>query len=117
MSVVAALTTFLAGVFAASTGQVLMKKGALRKRDRSVFSSFFDPYVAAGYTLMLLSTVTSTIALRVLPLHVTVSLLPLGYIVVVLLSVVVLSERMRRHHVWGMVVILVGVVLFNLERL
>lgn len=116
MTVGAAVAIFLAGVLSASTGQVLMKKGAFRSRERSVLSSFFDPYVIAGYVLMLASTVTSTIALKVLPLHVTVSLLPLGYIVVVLLSVIVLSERMRRHHVWGMAIIVAGVVLFNLGR-
>jgi small multidrug resistance pump len=94
-----------------------MKKGALRGRDRSVLRSFLDPYVITGYALMLVSTVTSTIALKVLPLHLTVALLPLGYVVVVLLSVAVLSERMRRHHVWGMPTILAGIALFNLGAL
>ncbi len=64
--------------------------------------------------LMLGSTVTSTIALKTLPLHLTVALLPLGYIVVALLSVTVLHERVRRHHVWGMLMILAGIIIFNL---
>jgi drug/metabolite transporter (DMT)-like permease len=110
----AAVVTFLAGVVMASAGQLLMKKGALRGRDSSLFGSFLDPFAIAGYALMLGSTVTSTIALKILPLHLTVSLLPLGYVVVVLLSVTVLRERMRRHHIWGMLVILVGIVVFNL---
>ena len=112
-----AVAIFLAGVVMASIGQVVMKKGALRGRDRSVLRSFLDPYVIAGYTLMLVSTITNTIALKVLPLHLTVALLPLGYVVVVLLSVAVLSERMRRHHVWGMLMILAGIALFNLGAL
>ena len=33
------------------------------------------------------------------------------------LSVTVLSERMRRHHVWGMLIILAGIALFNLGAL
>jgi multidrug transporter EmrE-like cation transporter len=109
-----AVALFLAGVVTASIGQVVMKKGALRGRDRSALRSFLDPYVVASYMLMLVSTVTSTIALKVLPLHLTVALLPLGYVVVMLLSVAVLSERMRRHHVWGMLTILAGIALFNL---
>jgi len=112
-----AVAIFLAGVVAASIGQVFMKHGALRGRDRSVLRSFLDPHVITGYALMLLSTVASTIALKVLPLHVTIALLPLGYVVVVLLSVVVLSERMRRDHVWGMLVIVAGIVLFSLGTL
>jgi drug/metabolite transporter (DMT)-like permease len=108
-----AVALFLAGVTVASYGQILMKKGALRGRERSVIGSLFDPFTIAGYLLMLASTVTSTIALKTLPLHVTVSLLPLGYIIVVVLSVVILKERMRRHHVWGMVIIAAGVVIFN----
>lgn len=114
MSTAAAVAIFLAGVAAASTGQVLMKKGAVRGRDRAVLRSFLDPYLIAGYGLMLGSTVTSTIALKVLPLSSTVALQPLGYVVVVLLSVAVVGEEMRRHHVWGLLTILLGVILFNL---
>lgn len=109
-----AVAIFVAGVMLASTGQVLMKKGALRGRDTSLLRSFLDPYVIAGYTLMLVSTVTSTIALKVMPLRLAVALLPLGYVFVMLLSVAVLSERMRRHHLWGALVILVGIIVFNL---
>ena len=109
-----AVAIFIAGVVLASVGQVLIKKGATRGRQRSITRSFFDPFVIAGYVLMLLSTVTSTIALKVLPLKLTVSFLPLGYIVVVFLSVALLREKMRRHHVWGMLIILAGIVIFNL---
>lgn len=114
MTVVEAAALFLAGVVSASIGQVLMKKGALRGRDRSVFASFLDRYVIAGYVLMLVSTVTATIALKVMPLNLTVALQPLGYVFVALLSVAVLSERMQRHHVWGALIILLGIVLFDL---
>jgi len=110
----AAIFIFLSGVCLASTGQVLLKKGAARGRNRPIFHSLFDPFVIAGYVLMLASTVTSTIALKVLPLKLTVALLPLGYIVVVSLSVALLHERMRRHHVVGMLLILAGIVIFNL---
>jgi multidrug transporter EmrE-like cation transporter len=110
----AAVAIFLAGVVVASTGQLLMKKGALRGRGRSIIGSFLDPFTIAGYALMLTSTITSTIALKTLPLHLTVSLLPLGYAVVVALSVAILGERMKRHHIWGMLMILAGVVIFNL---
>lgn len=111
----AAVALFLAGVAMASTGQILMKKGALRGRNRSVIGSFFDPFTIAGYVLMLASTVASTIALKTLPLHLTVSLLPLGYVVVVALSVAVLGEKMKRHHIWGMAMILAGVIIFNMR--
>jgi small multidrug resistance pump len=112
--VTAATAIFLAGVLVASTGQILMKKGALRSGSRSLTRSFLDPYLIAGYLLMLVSTITATIALKVLPLRVTVSLLPLGYLNVVLLSVTVLREKMKRHHVLGMLIILIGIVVFHL---
>jgi multidrug transporter EmrE-like cation transporter len=111
--VTAYIVVFLVGVLLASIGQVLMKIGATRTLARSVFASLLNPYTVVGYVLMLSSTVTSTVALKVLPLKVTVSLLPLGYIVVVLLSLAILGERMGRRRVWGMVMILIGVVLFN----
>ena len=108
---------FLVGVIAASTGQVLMKRAAMEERERSLLRSFLNPWLAAGYLLMLSSTVTSTIALKVLPLRVSVTLLPAGYILVLLLSAVVLRETMKRHHFIGAAIILIGVVVFNLESL
>jgi multidrug transporter EmrE-like cation transporter len=107
------LGIFLVGVFLAAAGQVLMKKGASRSRNRRLVASFLDPYTLAGYLLMFTSTITSTIALKVLPLKLTVSLLPLGYVTVVMLSLLVLGERMRRNQFWGMAIILAGIVLFN----
>ncbi|MEA2342513.1 MAG: small multidrug resistance pump [Thermoanaerobaculia bacterium] len=112
-----AVAIFLAGVAMASSGQILMKKGALRSGSRPLLRSFLDPFTIAGYALMLCSTVMSTIALKTLPLHLTVVLLPVGYIVVVVLSVAILHERMRRHHVWGMLLILLGIAIFNAGRL
>jgi drug/metabolite transporter (DMT)-like permease len=110
----AAVTLFLAGVMMASTGQLLMKTGAVRGRNRSFLVSFLDPFLIAGYMLMLGSMVVSTIALKVLPLKMTVSLQPLGYVIVISLSVALLGERMRRHHVRGMLLILAGIVIFNM---
>ena len=102
----AAIATFVAGVMMAAGGQVLLKKGSTRGAAGSMLMSLIDPFAIAGYLLMLASTVTSTIALKVLPLKLTAALLPLGYIVVVFLSVTVLREKMRRHHFWGMLIIL-----------
>lgn len=113
----AAVALFIAGVMMAATGQIFLKLGALRGRDRSLLGSFLNPFAIFGYALMLCSTVLSTIALKILPLHVTVSLQPMGYVVVVVLSVVVLRERMRRHHVWGMLLIFAGIIIFNLGGL
>jgi multidrug transporter EmrE-like cation transporter len=115
--VIAAIPLFLTGVVMASSGQMLMKKGALRASGRSIARSLLDPFTIAGYSLMLASTITSTIAMKTLPLHLTVALLPLGYIVVVCLSVTILGERMRRHHLIGMLIILSGVVIFNMGTL
>jgi len=109
-----AVTIFLAGVVMAASGHVLIKKGATR--THSLLGSFFDPFVIAGYVLMLASTIATTISLKTMPLKLTVSLQPLGFILVVLLSVAFLRERMRRHHLWGMLLIVAGIVIFNLGR-
>lgn len=108
---------FLGGILMASTGQLLMKKGALLGQERTLLRSFLNPFTIAGYLLMLGSTVINTIALKTLPLHMTVTLAPLGYAVVVALSAVLLRERIERHHLAGMAVILAGIVIFNLSSL
>jgi drug/metabolite transporter (DMT)-like permease len=110
-----AISIFLAGVVMAASGHVFIKKGATR--THSFVGSFFDPFVITGYVLMLGSTVATTISLKTIPLKLTVSLQPLGFVLVVLLSVAFLHERMRRHHLWGMLLILAGIVIFNLGRL
>ena len=108
------LTIFLAGVVLASVGQLLLKKGAVRGVARgSRAASFLDPFALAGYALMLASTVTSTLALKVLPLKLTVSLLPLGYLLVALGSIWFLGERLQRRKRWGMAIIVAGIILFN----
>jgi multidrug transporter EmrE-like cation transporter len=107
-----AIAIFLAGVVMAASGQVLIKKGATR--THSLIGSFFDPFVAAGYVLMLASTVATTISLKTMPLKITVSLQPLGFVLVVFLSVAFLREQIRRHHLWGMLLILAGMIIFNL---
>jgi small multidrug resistance pump len=113
--VTSAVAMFVGGVVIASIGQLLIKRGATRRRHGALLASFFDPFVISGYVLMLASTVLSTIALKVLPLKTTVSLQPLGFLLVVFLSVAFLRERMRRHHLWGMLLILAGIVIFNLR--
>ena len=112
-----AIVLFLAAVVMTAFGQLFMKLGALRGRGHSLIRSFTDPFTVLGYAFMLGTTVVSTIALRTLPLHLTVSLLPLSYIVVIVLSVAVLHERMQRHHVGGMLLILIGVIIFNVGSL
>jgi uncharacterized membrane protein len=107
------LLVFLAGVVFAAIAQVLMKKGAMRRRHDAILSSFVDRYTLAGYALMLSSTVTSTIALRALPLKLTVSLLPLGYVLVVLLSRLFLAEQLRPRQWLGMLILLIGIILFH----
>jgi uncharacterized membrane protein len=110
----AAMSIFVAGVVLAASGHVFIKKGATR--THSFIGSFFDPFVITGYGLMLTSTVATTISLKTMPLKLTVSLQPLGFILVVLLSVAFLHERMRRHHVWGMLLIVAGIIIFNFGR-
>jgi uncharacterized membrane protein len=108
-----AIAIFLVGVVAASTGQVLMKKGAMLGAHQAVARSFFNLYTLGGYALMLSSTVTSTIALKLMPLKLTVSLLPVGYILVAVWSSLALGERLSRTQRWGMVVVIAGILLFS----
>jgi drug/metabolite transporter (DMT)-like permease len=108
-----ALLIFLTGVAFASVGQVLMKKGALKAQRKGIVGTFFGAYTLSGYALMLGSTITSTAALKVLPLKLTVSLLPLGYLAVALMSIFLIGEKLSRRQWYGMVVLLAGVILFN----
>ncbi|MBI2435585.1 MAG: EamA family transporter [Candidatus Hydrogenedentes bacterium] len=95
--------------------QLLLKLGAVHgARHGSMLQSYFNFSTMTGYLCLLLVTVLNVYAYQVLPLKTAIIFLPLTFASVALISIGVLKERMRRSQVLGTLLIVIGIVLFNL---
>lgn len=103
-----------AAVVVASISQILLKKGA-RQKHESILREYLNPYVIAGYALMIATTVMNIAAYsggveyKNGPVIET-----LGFILVMLLSRVFFQEKITRRKLIGNLLILLGVVIFYL---
>jgi multidrug transporter EmrE-like cation transporter len=104
---------FLA-VFLTGISQVLLKTGSgPGKRKNSVLAVYLNPYTMSAYGLLLLVTLISVIALVEIPLKVFYAIASLGFLVVAGLSRGVLKEEVTKNLVVGSVLIVLGIVVFN----
>jgi len=112
---------FLA-IFAATTGQVLMKLGmtqlgALNDIDLSVLvRMIFHPFVFAGIVSYGLGFIAYLLALSKLPQSFAYPMFALGYILVAIFNWTVMRESFIATNLVGVICILVGVWLLNVGR-
>lgn len=107
------LVLILGAVALSAMGQLLLKAGAqqLTRLGHLEFllAAARDPRVLAGLVAWAASTVCWLYVLRVAPLSRAYLLSSLTYVLVPLASVHVFGERLRRLHIVGMALILLGV--------
>ena len=103
----------LGAVILTAFGQILMKMGSRSVRSIS-WRIYLNGYTVTAYALLLLVTVMNLYVFRVLPLKFLLVVLPLVLLLVMLLSFWLLNERMTQRQIFGAVVVLLGVVVFNI---
>jgi drug/metabolite transporter (DMT)-like permease len=95
-----------------ATGQVLLKLGA---RDGAGFYRLYlNRYTMGGYFTYLLVTVCSVLALGGIMLKSLYAMISVTYVLVALMSWVVLKEPLTRNKLIAVLLVLGGVVVFNL---
>ena len=104
---------FLAGVFIAACSQVLLKISA-GKPHKNVKAEYFNFYVILAYGMFGLSLLISLYVLRYVPISLVPILESAIFIFVPLLSIFILGEKLKIMQVFGMVLICLGIVIFNL---
>ena len=108
------LVLILGAVAFSAAGQLLLKAGAQRLAglDRLEFllAAARDVRVLAGLAAWAASTLCWLYVLRVAPLSRAYGLTSLTYVLIPLGGVFVFGEHVRRAHVVGIVLILVGIV-------
>lgn len=100
-------------VFAASVSQILLKISA-NKTYASGIREYLNKYVTAGYGLLFLSTLLTMIALKKVPLSWSPVIESASYIFVSVMGYFVLKERFSKRKLLGLLVILMGILVFSL---
>ena len=107
------LTLILCAVAFSALGQLFLKSGAERQSGLSrlefLLAAARDAHVLSGLVAWIASTVCWLYVLRVTPLSRAYGLTSLTYVLVFLAGVYALGEPVRRVHVVGTVLIIVGV--------
>ena len=107
------LTLILCAVAFSALGQLFLKSGAERQsglsRSEFLLAAARDAYVLSGLVAWIASTLCWLYVLRVVPLSRAYGLTSLTYVLVFLAGVYALGEQVRRVHVVGTVLIIIGV--------
>ena len=107
------LALILCGVAFSALGQLFLKSGAQRQsglgRFEFLLAAARDTHVLSGIVAWIVSTLCWLYVLRVTPLSRAYGLTSLTYVLVFLTGVYALGEPVRRVHLVGTVLIVVGV--------
>lgn len=107
------IAIFLGSVLVASISQIMLKKSADRKYDRWI-DEYLNFRVIFAYGLFFLSSLMTVYAYKFVPLSLGPVLEASGYIFVSVMGYLILKERIGRKKLLGLIVIVAGIILFNL---
>ena len=100
-------------VLVSSVSQIILKKSA-SKTYNSIFKEYFNLYVITGYGLMVVSTVLVILGLKGVPYKNEPIIESLGYIFVMILSNLILGEKITKKKIIGNLLILSGIIIYYL---
>ncbi|MDO5134841.1 MAG: EamA family transporter [Eubacteriales bacterium] len=103
----------LLSVLAASVSQILLKISADRSYPSRI-REYLNLHVLTGYGLLFLSTILTMIALKRVPLSWAPVIESFSYIFVSVLGFWILKEHFTKRRLLGLLVILVGILVFSL---
>ena len=104
----------VSGSLIASVSQIMLKKSA-QKQYPSKLKEYLNPLVIIAYILFFGTTFISMYALKVVPLSMGPILEASGYIFVAVFSYIFLKERMAKKQLFGMALIIIGIVFYSLK--
>lgn len=99
------------GVVIAGFSQILLKKAAQKQYNKWI-RQYLNVQVILGYAIMVLSTLCTVYAYRVIPLSMAPAWDAFGQVVVVSLSWIVLREKISKKKLIGITIIIVGILIF-----
>lgn len=101
---------FVISVTISSISQVMLKKSA-NKKENTGLKEYLNPLVIIAYGLFFASTVLTMYAFKGVPMNQGPVIESLGYVIVMILGRIFLSEKITRNKLIGICLILAGVLL------
>lgn len=104
---------FVFSVFISSISQTMLKSSA-NKEHSSGWKEYLNPVVIIAYMLFLFSTILTTLSYKNVPLSMGGIIEASGYFFVAILGYFFLKEKLSKRKIFGLCVILFGILVFNL---
>lgn len=108
------IALFLFSVFVSSVSQILLKTSANKKYDHWI-REYLNPKVIIAYGMFFLSSLLTVFAYKFVPLSMGPILEASGYVFVSVMGYFILKEQIGCRKIIGLVVIVLGIVIFNLK--
>lgn len=105
---------FLFSVFISSVSQIILKSSANKTYDNSI-KEYLNPKVIIAYSIFFFSSLLTVFAYRKVPMSTGTVLETTGYVWVTVLGYLILKERVSKKKIVGLLVIIIGIVLSNIE--
>lgn len=100
-------------VFISSVSQVMLKISANQTHKSRIYE-IMNPLVIGAYGIFFLVTIINTILLKYVDLKFIPVIESTGYIYILMLSSLILKEKITRKKVIGNIIIIIGIIVFNL---
>lgn len=94
--------------------QTLLKMGAKQSSEKKLFSAYINSCTFTAYFLYMVVTVFTVYALKEIPLKLFYTATSLKFVLVLILSKLVLCEKIDSNKVIAMGFIICGVIIFNM---
>lgn len=103
----------LFGVFISSVSQVILKKAANKTYDKW-YQEYLNVRVIFAYIIFFAATFCTIAAYKVVPLSMGPILEATSYIYIAVFGVTIFREKLNRHQLLALSMILGGIVVYNL---
>lgn len=98
-------------VLIASISQIILKIGST-KEYKSLIREYLNVYVIVGYMMMIVSTILTIFAFKSLDYKNGPIIESIGYVFVMILSSIILKEKITKKKLIGNILILLGIMVF-----
>jgi small multidrug resistance pump len=102
----------LFSVFIASCSQILLKISANKKQKNKLYE-YLNFYVITAYFIFFSSTILTVLAYKGVELKYGAIIESAGYVFILILSKLILKEKITRNQLFGITLIIVGIVVFT----
>lgn len=108
------IAIFLFSVFISSVSQILLKVSSKEQHERLI-DEYLNPKVILAYAIFFGSSLLTILAYKYVPLSLGPILESCGYVFVTILGCVCLKETIGKKKGFGMICILIGIVISQLN--